>query len=56
MGKITTPICLSKTTKKLLLQRKNETGRSMSELTEYAIINMPYVPPKKMVKIKKDDE
>jgi len=31
-----------------LVQKQNETGRPIHELVEYAVINMPYVPPKKL--------
>lgn len=38
------------TTKKLLLEHKMRTGKSMSELTEFAIINMPFIPSKRVQK------
>ncbi len=43
--------------KRLLLQKKELTGRSMSELTEFAIFNMPHIPSKKLKEslIRKDE-
>lgn len=35
-----------KEVKDMLIVKKKATGRSMAELTEFAIINMPFIPPK----------
>lgn len=32
--------------KETLLYKKRVTGRSISELVEFAILNIPYIPPK----------
>jgi len=37
-----------KLTKKLLIKRKEATGHSIPTLLEYAVLNMPYIAPKKM--------
>jgi hypothetical protein len=43
----------SKNAKRILAAKAKVTGRSISELTEYAVMNMPYIPVKKL---KKKDE
>lgn len=39
--------------KKILIQKKDQTGMSMTELSEYAFVNMPYIPPKRVKNVKK---
>jgi len=38
----------TKMAKNVLIQKKKNTGHSMSKLVEYAILNMPYIPPKRV--------
>lgn len=48
MGLVLVKATVRLTTKKLLLEHKRRTGKSMSELTEFAIINMPFIPSKRV--------
>jgi hypothetical protein len=36
----------SKRTKVLLTMKRDNTGRSIPNLVEYAVLNMPFIPPK----------
>ena len=47
MGLVLVKATVRSSTKLLLLEHKRRTGRSMSELTEFAIINMPFIPAKR---------
>lgn len=53
MGKEDVKATVRKEVKAMLIHKKQVTGRSVSELIEYAVINMPYIPPKKKNKNEK---
>jgi len=39
---------INKTSEQILIQKSNLTGVSKTKLVEYALINMPFVPQKKI--------
>lgn len=45
-----TSIRTNKTTALLLMAKKEVTGQSMTKLVEFAVMNMPYIPPKRVKK------
>lgn len=46
LSKVCLSVSVRKSAKSLLVSRAKATGRSTSELTEFAIINMPFIPAK----------
>lgn len=47
MTKAILNVAVRKSAKKLLVNRSKATGKSMGELTEFALVNMPFIPSKK---------
>lgn len=39
-------IKITKRTKQVLRLKKENTGKSMIDLVEFAVLNMPFIPPK----------
>lgn len=46
MVKVMIRVLCRKETKMLLKKKQEDTGRTASQLVEYAINNLPYIPPK----------
>ena len=46
MTKVMLRVLCRKETRMLLRKKQEDTGRTASQLVEYAINNIPYIPPK----------